>query len=111
LKIEKGDPQKENLSRIISAWKAYYGEDRSVTVLEILKDCRMESTSGPSDSSAELAQIFKEIARGKGKDVSSNSLGYWLRKNRDKVQDGYRIIKDEEASPGNRNAWRLERVS
>ena len=111
LKIERGDPQKENLSRIISLWKDVYGEDRSVTVLEILKDCTMESTSDPSNSLIELAQAFREVARGKGKDVSSNSLGYWLRKNRDKVQDGYRIIKDEEASPGNRNAWRLEKVN
>jgi hypothetical protein len=72
-----------------------------------MNDCNeaLEGKKVESDE-YELAQVLLEVTRSKGKQISSPAIGYWLRKNQNKVQDSLKITKDPR-SPRNRAEWIL----
>ena len=108
-KIEQEDPTKMNFNRILSLWKSIY-DDKAVTVAEIVTDLNREIEDGKSTSEKyELSQIFREVTWTRGKLLSGESIGKWLRSNKDKIHNGHKIIKDP-SSPKSRVIWVLKQV-
>lgn len=91
----------------MSLWKEIYDGD-AVTVSEIVTDCNKAIDNKSTTSNEhELAQAFLEVTRCRGNQLSGESVGKWLRSNKDKIKDGYKIIKDP-YSPKNRVLWILK---
>jgi len=109
-RIEQEDPEKVSLRLIVNLWKEIYGLDNCITVSEIVKDCNdsIEKKNTGFDK-YELAQVFLEVTRSRGKQLNGESIGKWLRSNKDKIQDGYKIVKDP-YSPSNRVRWILKKA-
>lgn len=108
-KIEKDDPIKINFSRIVNLWNTIYQND-SVTASQILNDCNTATENKDTSSDKyELAQVFMEVTRTKGKILNAEPLGKWLRSNKDKIQDGYKITKDPYVT-GKKSSWILEKI-
>jgi len=101
---------KENHKTIINLWKNIYGDDE-IKVSEIVADCNKAIENKKVRSNRyELGQAFLEVSRGHGKLLDSRYVGNWLSHNKDKIVDGYKIIKSPYSAKGTAVLWRLEEI-
>jgi putative DNA primase/helicase len=108
-KVEADDVSKINMSRIIALWRSIYG-DEPVKVMEIVNAGntaieRKDTTS----KEYELAQVILEVTHGKGR-LESDPIGKWLRRNKNKIRDGYKIVTNPDSANRNRMEWILVRA-
>ena len=108
-RVEAGDVTKISHKEIINLWEKIYGTNE-VKVAEIVADCikAIESGDIESDSYA-LGLAFLEATGTRGKLPDNRGAGNWLRRNKDKVVDEFRIVKCQ-ASKRATAYWKLEEV-
>jgi putative DNA primase/helicase len=108
----RADPQLQNLRVMMEAWlKAIFTQMSAQRVAETAqaRDLATHNLENPDLHAACLA-----VARGKAGEIDSSRLGYWLRRNKDRVlalSDGaqYRFAKSDTTTAG-LAWWWLERL-
>jgi len=106
-KIEQSDPVKTNNRVIVNLWNKIYGNS-PMKVSEIVTDCNEAIEEKNIDSDIhELAQMFIEVTRTRGKLLNGSSVGYWLRANKDKIINGYKLTTSPYSAKGTAKTWEL----
>jgi hypothetical protein len=82
----KSDPDRENLIRLLSVWGMEFG-DRQVTVRDVVK--RAEN-----DYQSDLAEALSELPVMAGNSINPSKLGWYLRKQANRLVDGYKLVRD-----------------
>jgi putative DNA primase/helicase len=106
-KIDLEDPDKTSLKVVLKLWEPIYGNEMK-KASELASDCNKAIASGENESDRyELAQAFMEVTTNRSKLLDSISLGYWLRRNKDRIMDGHKIIKCPSSSVKSIGNWQL----
>jgi hypothetical protein len=93
------DPDRETLSRLLSAWHALFGKTPTMV--------RNAIRATFSHDNQDLKEVLHEIADERG-DINPRRLGWWIRLHAGQIVDGMRFVK----APGNGSAerWRIVNV-
>lgn len=107
-RIEAEDTDKLNLGRILKLWKILYDVGERIKAFEIIDDCNDAIEKKRTGSKKyEMAQLLLEVTRSRSKQLSARAIGNYLRSNKGKIIDGYKI---ENISKNNRYEWILKKV-
>jgi hypothetical protein len=104
------DPEREMLGSVAHQWASAIGE-RRVSVAEVIQIATKFNPESDSDRKRFANDAFREallVIAGNGGAIDSGRLGTWLGRNKDRIVDGKKIIRDGILT-GN-NQWRLVRV-
>ena len=96
------DPDRETLSRLLTAWQAVFGKTAAM-----VRDA-VKQASDVHDEHAELREVLRDIADERG-EINRRKLGWWIRRHAGRIVDGRRFVR----ASGNRSAeaWQVESVS
>jgi len=94
--LHSADPQIEQFVIVAEQWAENLG-DEEMKVADVVK--KAQSNEG-------LKAALMTVAEGKGRDIDTNRLGYWLRKYKDRPIDGFKFTS--RVAHGRTKMWRLE---
>jgi len=96
------DPDRETLSRLLTAWQAVFGKTAAMV---------RDAVNRASELGAEhvtLREVLHDIADERGQ-INRRKLGWWIKRHAGRIVDGLRFVR----ASGNRSAeaWQVESVS
>ena len=96
------DPDRETLSRLLTAWQAVFGK----TAAMVRDAVKQASERGVEHVS--LREVLHDIADERG-EINRRKLGSWIKRHAGRIVDGLRFVR----ASGNRSAeaWQVELVS
>ena len=96
------DPDRETLSRLLTAWQAVFGK----TAAMVRDAVKRASEFGVKQVT--LREVLHDIADERG-EINRRKLGWWIRRHAGRIVDGLRFVR----ASGNRSAeaWQVESVS
>jgi hypothetical protein len=96
------DPDRETLSRLLTAWQAVFGK----TAAMVRDAAKRASEFGVEHG--ELREVLHDIADERG-EINRRKLGWWIKRHAGRIVDGLRFAR----ASGNRSAeaWQVESVS
>ena len=96
------DPDRETLSRLLTAWQAVFGK----TAAMVRDAVKQASERGVEHVS--LREVLHDIADERG-EINRRKLGWWIKRHAGRIVDGLRFVR----ASGNRSAeaWQVESVS
>ena len=96
------DPDRETLSRLLTAWQAVFGK----TAAMVRDAAKRASEFGVEHG--ELREVLHDIADERG-EINRRKLGWWIKRHAGRIVDGLRFVR----ASGNRSAeaWQVESVS
>ena len=96
------DPDRETLSRLLTAWQAVFGK----TAAMVRDAVKRASEFGVEHVT--LREALHDIADERG-EINRKKLGWWIRRHAGRIVDGLRFVR----ASGNRSAeaWQVESVS
>ena len=99
------DSDREILDRMLLAWKAAFGSS-TTAVRDALK--HIDSLGSNKPSRAELAELFRDVAKLKG-EVNRNRLGRWIARHQGRIAKGLKFTRDTPA--GGSERWSIKGVT
>ena len=96
----KHDPDAEPLLNLLKSWHECFGSQLTT----VRKAVEKTDSYNPSDSSSELSEALKEFPVFDKGAFNRSKIGWILRKNADRIIDGYRFERGE---ADGRTAWRV----
>jgi len=96
------DPDREQLGRLLSAWKAVFGN-----APKMVREAVVQS-GFPGEENKELKEILHDIADEHG-DINRHRLGRWILRHEGQIIDGQRFIRCSGKTSVGR--WQVESVS
>lgn len=104
-KIEASDPHREQLTDILESWHDYYGDDAK-TLRDVKRDLGTEEAFSPEEERINFYESVMSIAGKKGF-FNSSTLGYYLRKNKNRIENGLSFRQGEKTKNG--MTWKVEK--
>jgi hypothetical protein len=98
----KEDPDREQLGRLLTAWRAVFGN-----VPAMVREAVNKSTYSGNENN-ELKEIIHDIADERG-EINRHRLGRWIKRHEGQIVDGLRFIRGSGKSSAER--WQVESVS
>jgi hypothetical protein len=96
------DPDRETLSRLLTAWKSVFGKTAAMVRDAVKRASEIGAEHG------ELREVLRDIADERG-EINRRKLGWWIKRHAGRIVDGQRFAR----ASGNRSAeaWQVESVS
>lgn len=103
------DPELEATAMLVEAWYRVFqdGAVKAVDLIEASKQEVRDSSEKWVDRNSDLKEALEVICQDH---VNARRLGNWLRKNRDFIVDGRRIVQAGKDSHANTILWKVERL-
>lgn len=90
------DPERDLLKRLMDCWFDCFGK-RPVMVRDLVNYQNLE-----------LREILEDIAPDRTAGINKKVLGHWLKRNKHRIVDGFRIVEDSASRSA--KAWKVEQV-
>jgi hypothetical protein len=96
------DPDRETLSRLLTAWQAVFGKTAAM-----VRDAVTQASEFGVER-VSLREVLHDIADERG-EINRRKLGWWIKRHAGRIVDGMRFVR----ASGNRSAedWQVESVS
>jgi hypothetical protein len=96
------DPDRETLSRLLTAWQAVFGKTAAMVRDAVKRASEIGVEHG------ELREVLRDIADERG-EINRRKLGWWIKRHAGRIVDGLRFVR----ASGTRSAeaWQVESVS
>jgi hypothetical protein len=107
LSVTAADPKKDELLEVMAAWQAALG-DRKVQVAVIDEEASFDHNAGRTDQKmVALRNKLIEVTSMNGKTAwSARSVGWWLRRHKDRVVGG-RCFRNTSDARGGHQEWQV----
>lgn len=102
--LREADPDLECMRLLFSTWRSIYA-DRPVTAAEVVGDCMEFSmqTSAPAHPELKAA-----VGMATGDKVNSIRLGTWLRRHRDRINEGMQLTQAAPDTHSKVSRWQVK---
>jgi putative DNA primase/helicase len=93
--LEKDDPERNELLRMLHAWYGRFGEEPT-SAREVVDDVRQGQSMGATTEQKALGDILGDIGRDRGGDLSPRKIAKWLQRHVGRRVNGRQFIKADE---------------
>ncbi len=103
------DPDTALQRSFFTAWNRAFGNN-DVSATEIAQRAVEATKGGDGQAMHTNPDLYEAVLAACGEKITSKRLGYWLRRHKMRVCDGYRLVHGEFDEHSKIAKWRLERV-